>query len=229
MEKADKPLANPYVILREEFDDWAVLFDPDTGHGFGLNPTGVQVWKLLDGEHSVDALFEKIKDNACNRPGEAREHIREFIDALVAEGLSGFSGTESGHLGGESATRNPDECSSYERPSLIDLSGRQRARGSCCGNGSSPGSGGCGNGSGGGSSDCAQGANAHECYGGSGAQCWQPCDYSFGCCSGVSTSWNCHGGTGTSNCCAQGNSTAGCNAGTTPTGSATGCCYGVWG
>jgi hypothetical protein len=28
------------VLLREEFDDWAVLYDPDTGYGFGLNPTG---------------------------------------------------------------------------------------------------------------------------------------------------------------------------------------------
>ncbi len=45
-----KPIVNPYVQLREEFDDWAILFNPDTGRGFGLNPTGVRVWKLLDGE-----------------------------------------------------------------------------------------------------------------------------------------------------------------------------------
>ena len=53
-----KPLRNYYVMLREEFDDWAVLFDPDTGHGFGLNPMGVYLWKLLDGNHSIDALVE---------------------------------------------------------------------------------------------------------------------------------------------------------------------------
>ena len=36
--ESDKPVANSLVVLREEFDDWAVLFDPDTGSGFGINP-----------------------------------------------------------------------------------------------------------------------------------------------------------------------------------------------
>ena len=60
MEDDDKPIANPFILLREEFDDWAVVFDPDTGHGFGLNPTGVYVWKVLDGEHSIDDPYGRI-------------------------------------------------------------------------------------------------------------------------------------------------------------------------
>ena len=43
-------LANPVAVLREEFEDAAVLFDPDTGEGYGLNPVGVFIWKLLDGK-----------------------------------------------------------------------------------------------------------------------------------------------------------------------------------
>jgi hypothetical protein len=27
----EKPKANPEIVLREEFDDWALLFNPDTG------------------------------------------------------------------------------------------------------------------------------------------------------------------------------------------------------
>ena len=49
MSNRDKPIRNPYVALREEFNDWAVLFDPDTGRRFNLSPTGIYVWKLLDG------------------------------------------------------------------------------------------------------------------------------------------------------------------------------------
>ncbi len=30
MESTERPLVNPGVVLREEFDDWAVLFNPDT-------------------------------------------------------------------------------------------------------------------------------------------------------------------------------------------------------
>ena len=26
----DKPIANPIIVFREEFDDWALLFNPDT-------------------------------------------------------------------------------------------------------------------------------------------------------------------------------------------------------
>jgi len=39
--KYDKLNANPGVVLREEFDDWAVLFDPDTGESFAVDPVGV--------------------------------------------------------------------------------------------------------------------------------------------------------------------------------------------
>ena len=60
MKNDEKPLADPYVVLREEFDDWAILFNCDTGRGFGLSPTGVYVWKLLDGEHTTDDLLKEI-------------------------------------------------------------------------------------------------------------------------------------------------------------------------
>ncbi len=61
LKNGEKPIANPFVILREEFDDWAVLFDPDTGHGFGLNPTGVYIWKLLDGKHSIEDMLSALR------------------------------------------------------------------------------------------------------------------------------------------------------------------------
>ena len=37
---SDMPLTriNPVISLREEFDDWALLFNPDTGRVVGLTP-----------------------------------------------------------------------------------------------------------------------------------------------------------------------------------------------
>ncbi|RPJ51839.1 MAG: SynChlorMet cassette protein ScmD, partial [Acidobacteria bacterium] len=49
MKQMDRPIANPTVVLREEFDDWAVLFNPDTAAAVGTNPVGVAVWKRMDG------------------------------------------------------------------------------------------------------------------------------------------------------------------------------------
>lgn len=81
--------ANPLVILREEFDDWAILFDPDTGNAFGINPIGVLIWKLLDGRHSVEDITEKIRESAEEIPADVTDHVRAFAGAAVKHGLAG--------------------------------------------------------------------------------------------------------------------------------------------
>lgn len=86
------PIANPLVILREEFDDWAILFDPDTAEGYPINPVGVFIWKRLDGGHSVEEIATELKNAAENAPemevvlGDSQE----FIDDLIKHGLAGF-------------------------------------------------------------------------------------------------------------------------------------------
>ncbi len=86
----DKPIVNPSVILREEFDDWAVLFDPDTAEGYALNPVGVLIWKLLDGSRTLDAVVGSVRENCEDVPAEVADHCREFIGELVKQGLAGY-------------------------------------------------------------------------------------------------------------------------------------------
>jgi SynChlorMet cassette protein ScmD len=76
----DKPVANPLIVLREEFDDWAILFDPDTGNSFSLNLTGVYLWKHLDGEHSIDDMLKTLRGDAHDVPEDTSDHIRAFVD-----------------------------------------------------------------------------------------------------------------------------------------------------
>ena len=57
MKYDNKPLADPLLVLREEFDDWAILFDPDTGDSFGLNPVSVFIFKHLDGRHTLQSIM----------------------------------------------------------------------------------------------------------------------------------------------------------------------------
>ena len=85
----DKPVANPLVVLREEFDDWAILFDPDTGNAFGLNPTGVLVWRLLDGTRTLDDMLVRLRESADEVPDEASDHVSEFVEELTKRGLAG--------------------------------------------------------------------------------------------------------------------------------------------
>ena len=88
-EKAS-PVANPLIVLREEFDDWAILFDPDTGKGMGLNPTGVFIWKLLDGSHTLNDILEKLRGECENVPEDAGDDLKKFIQELTERGLAGF-------------------------------------------------------------------------------------------------------------------------------------------
>jgi SynChlorMet cassette protein ScmD len=89
-ETDQRPVANPLIVLREEFDDWAVLFDPDTGNAFGLNPTGVFIYKLLDGRHTEEEILEALKGEAEGVPAEASDHLQQFIAMLVQHGLAGY-------------------------------------------------------------------------------------------------------------------------------------------
>jgi SynChlorMet cassette protein ScmD len=90
MANGKKPIANQLVVLREEFDDWAILFDPDTGNAFGLNPVGVFIWKRLDGKHTMEDILKELRDNTEDVPEEGGDHLREFVKELVEQGLVGY-------------------------------------------------------------------------------------------------------------------------------------------
>jgi SynChlorMet cassette protein ScmD len=80
-------IANPMIVLREEFDDWAILFDPDTGNTFGLNPIGVLIWKHLDGHHTLDEITEKIRGAAEDVPSDVADHVQDFVLNAAKLGL----------------------------------------------------------------------------------------------------------------------------------------------
>lgn len=90
MGKLENPVANPVVVLREEFDDWAILFHPDTAKAVGINPVGVEIWKLMDGKLSVAAITEGIKARFEDVPGTAADEIKSFIGNLSTNGFLGY-------------------------------------------------------------------------------------------------------------------------------------------
>jgi len=87
--KYDQLIANPSVVLREESDDWAVLFDPDTGKSFAVDPVGVFVWKRLDGHHAFEDIMADLRLKFEQIPETAQEDCMEFIDDLLKRGFTG--------------------------------------------------------------------------------------------------------------------------------------------
>jgi SynChlorMet cassette protein ScmD len=84
------PVASPDVVFRQEFDDWAVLFEPDTGETYGLDPVSSFIWKMLDGKNTKkDILSALEKECEDGIPEDAEQHLTDFVTDLEKHGLVG--------------------------------------------------------------------------------------------------------------------------------------------
>lgn len=90
MNQTDRPIANPIVVLREEFDDWAVLFNPDTADALGTNPVGVAIWKRMDGKKCIEDIVSEIRTNFEDTPDNAFAEIEAFVNVLAENGFVGL-------------------------------------------------------------------------------------------------------------------------------------------
>ncbi len=90
MNLSDKPVANPMAVLRVEFDDWAVLFNPDTAAAMGLNPTGVEVWRQLDGQRTLEQIVDGLRARYSGVPTQAGDDLLTFVNYLAATGFVGL-------------------------------------------------------------------------------------------------------------------------------------------
>lgn len=77
---------NRQVVLREEFDDWALLFDPDTGKVCGVNPVGVRVWKMIDGMRTLQDISRMIRDAYPDAPDSVEEDVAAFLNDIAEKG-----------------------------------------------------------------------------------------------------------------------------------------------
>lgn len=83
------PIPNPSVIFREGVDGWAVLVNMDTAASVALNPTGILVWKTIDGRRSVRSVVEKVKENFANVPDSISDDVLSLIKILQDDGFVG--------------------------------------------------------------------------------------------------------------------------------------------
>ena len=84
-----KPVGNPTIVLREEFDDWAILFNPDYGEGYALDPVAVFIYKHLDGRHTAADIVDKLRESCADVLDGAIDHCRALIFDLLKNGLAG--------------------------------------------------------------------------------------------------------------------------------------------
>jgi hypothetical protein len=84
-------LANPDVALREEDQDGALLFNPDTDQIRVLNATGLFIWKLCDGRHELPEMVAAMREAFDKVPeDEVTSQVTQFVEEMAS---SGFLGT----------------------------------------------------------------------------------------------------------------------------------------
>jgi SynChlorMet cassette protein ScmD len=90
IDRNSKPILNPDLVLRQEFDDWAVLFDPNSGEAYALDPVGVFIAQRLDGNKSIMQITRELSEFFENIPPEADEDALVFVNSLLEKEMAGF-------------------------------------------------------------------------------------------------------------------------------------------
>ena len=84
-----KLMVNTNLVLREEGDEGALLYDPDTGAVRILNLTAVAIWKLLEAERTVSEVIRTLKEQFDGLDGEAEEQVLQMVRELQRLGALG--------------------------------------------------------------------------------------------------------------------------------------------
>lgn len=83
-------LRNPDVVLREEDESGALLFNPDTNQVKVVNSTGFFVWQQFESEECPKTIVDAIMNAFEGAPEEqVTEDLQEFINELLHTGFIG--------------------------------------------------------------------------------------------------------------------------------------------
>ncbi|NQU17878.1 MAG: PqqD family peptide modification chaperone [Candidatus Saganbacteria bacterium] len=81
------PNINSKITFREEYDGWGIVFSPDTGEVFGLNPVSALIWKNINGKDTIDNIHNKIKKFFFDLPEDALNQTKKYLEQLSKKKL----------------------------------------------------------------------------------------------------------------------------------------------
>lgn len=84
-------IQNPDINVREEDEDGALLFNPDTDQVRMITKTGFYIWGLCSKEHSVSDIVTAFKNDYDDVPEqEIVADVEEFINKMLDAGFLGI-------------------------------------------------------------------------------------------------------------------------------------------
>jgi hypothetical protein len=82
-------ITNPGMVLREEEDGAALLYDPETGAVRILNGSATAIWKLLDGKRSLADVVAALRETYDGMDEQAEGQVLAVVKNLCALGAVG--------------------------------------------------------------------------------------------------------------------------------------------
>jgi hypothetical protein len=83
-------LRNPDVVLREEDEDGALLFNPDTNQVKVINSTGLFIWEKCDGQNGLEEIVQSIQQDFEEVPtDQVLQDVQGFLDGMQQTGFIG--------------------------------------------------------------------------------------------------------------------------------------------
>ena len=78
---------NPSLVFRKEFDQSGLLFNPDDGRIFTLNPTTAFICEKLQAETTKEEILAAMQAKIRNVPAEAESDLEAFLTQLRNAGF----------------------------------------------------------------------------------------------------------------------------------------------
>ncbi|MGB2600820.1 MAG: PqqD family peptide modification chaperone [Candidatus Omnitrophota bacterium] len=88
--KKSHPVRNPDTVVREEEKE-ALLFNPADGNMMCINKTGILVWGLSDGSHTVDDIVGEITNAYDVSTESAGKDCLTYLKELENSGFLGYA------------------------------------------------------------------------------------------------------------------------------------------
>ncbi len=83
-------IRNPDVVLHEEDQDGALVFNPDTDQIKVFNQTGFFIWRLCDGSHDMEKIIARVREGFDGVPeDQVSGQVEDFVNDMVEAGFIG--------------------------------------------------------------------------------------------------------------------------------------------
>lgn len=94
MSPSSFPRRHPDTAFRPIGDEGGLVVLPGSAEVKVLNPVGIKIYSLLDGEHSVESIAAAVVEEFDVAEDQARRDIEAFLKELESNGMLVAEATE---------------------------------------------------------------------------------------------------------------------------------------